>query len=443
MYNNKKILVLGLAKSGYEVCKVLSKLNCDITLNDININQDENIINDLKKRNIKIILGEHPDDLLDTSFSYVIKNPGIKIDHKYVLKAKELGIPVINEMEVGYNLIREKANVTIIGITGTNGKTTTTTLIYEILKEKYPNNVHLCGNIGFPLCSFVEKVKDKDILVIETSCQQLENLVNYKPDIAVLTNITKAHLEFMKTYEHYKYVKGKIFQNQTKSDVLIVNNNDTNSKELVKTAKSKIKYFGIDTYIKDNYIYYLNNQVISLNDIILRGNHNYENIMASIMVCKELNVEDEIIRKVLKTFKGVEHRLEFVRKVNDRIFYNDTEATNIKCTQIALSSFNEKIIVILGGYERGQDFNDLKDYLTNVKAILAIGETKDRVEKFALDNNILCYKYEHLKDAVIKGYEISSPNDIILLSPASASWDQYKKCEDRGDEFKKIVNTLE
>lgn len=442
MYNNKKVLVLGLAKSGYEVCKVLSSLNCDITLNDINTNQDEKVIEELESLNIKIILGEHPDNLLDSSYSYLIKNPGISIDHKYVIKAKELGIPVINEMEVGYNLIREKANVKIIGITGTNGKTTTTTLIYEILKEKYKDKVYLCGNIGYPLCSFVDKVKDNDILVIETSCQQLENLVDYRPDIAVITNISKAHLEFMKTYDHYKYVKSKIFINQTKNDVLIVNNNDENIKEMVSSAKSKVKYFGKSAYIKDNYIYYLDDKIISTNDLIIRGQHNYENIMASIMVCKEFNIEDETIIKVLKQFNGVEHRLEFVRKLNDRVFYNDTEATNIKCTQIALSSFDEPIILLLGGYERGQDFNELKDYIKNVKLILAIGETKDRVYEFAINNNITCYKCNDLESAIKKAYELSLPFDIILLSPASASWDQYKRCEDRGDEFKKIVNLL-
>ena len=442
MYNNKKVLVLGLAKSGYEVCKVLSSLNCDITLNDINTNQDEKVIEELESLNIKIIIGKHPDNLLDSSYSYLIKNPGISIDHKYVIKAKELGIPVINEMEVGYNLIREKANVKIIGITGTNGKTTTTTLIYEILKEKYKDKVYLCGNIGYPLCSFVDKVKDNDILVIETSCQQLENLVDYRPDIAVITNISKAHLEFMKTYDHYKYVKSKIFINQTKNDVLIVNNNDENIKEMVSSAKSKVKYFGKSAYIKDNYIYYLDDKIISTNDLIIRGQHNYENIMASIMVCKEFNIEDETIIKVLKQFNGVEHRLEFVRKLNDRVFYNDTEATNIKCTQIALSSFDEPIILLLGGYERGQDFNELKDYIKNVKLILAIGETKDRVYEFAINNNITCYKCNDLESAIKKAYELSLPFDIILLSPASASWDQYKRCEDRGDEFKKIVNLL-
>lgn len=441
MYNNKKVLVLGLAKSGLEVCKVLSKLNCDITLNDINENQDINTINELKQMGIKIILGSHPDNLLDSTYSYLIKNPGIAIDHKYVLKAKELNIPVINEMEVAYNLIREKANVKIIAITGTNGKTTTTTLIYNILKAKY-KNVYLCGNIGYPLCSFVSKVKDNDILVVETSCQQLENLNLYKPDIAVLTNISPAHLEFMKTYEHYKYVKSKIFLNQESNDLLITNYNNTEAKNLVKTSKSKIEYFNKDSFLKDNYIYYKDEKIISLDDIFIKGNHNYENIMASIMVCKSLNVDNDTIIKVIKNFKGVEHRLEFVKNVNNRIFYNDTEATNIECTKIALSSFNKPIILILGGYNRGQDFNELKKYLTNVKTILAIGETRDYVEKFALDNNILCYKYEYLKDAILKGYEISNENDVILLSPASASWDQYKKCEDRGDEFKNIVNNL-
>ena len=251
----------------------------------------------------------------------------------------------------------------------------------------------------------------------------------------------------MKTYEHYKYVKSKLLQNQTKEDIAILNNESDELKDAVRNAKSTKKYFSskniiTGSYIKENEIYYYNEKIIALKDIKLRGIHNYENIMASIMVVKELGVTKEDINKVLTTFMGVEHRLEYVNTVNNRTFYNDTEATNIKCTQIALSSFEEPTIIILGGLERGQNFNDLAPYMKNVKAILAIGQCRKRVVDFAKDNGKLVYEYEYLKDATLKAYEISQENDVILLSPASASWDQYKQCEDRGAEFKNIVNNL-
>ena len=170
--------------------------------------------------------------------------------------------------------------------------------------------------------------------------------------------------------------------------------------------------------------------------------HNYENIMASIMAVKEFNCSNDSIKEVLENFYGVEHRLEFVKEVNGVKYYNDTEATNIKCTQIALSSFNEPTILILGGYERGQDFNLLLPFTNNVKTIIAIGETKDRVEDFAIKNNITCYKFETLKEGFSKIKEIVKPGDVVLLSPASASWDYYNRCEERGDEFKNYVNAL-
>ena len=447
MYENKKIFILGFAKSGYEVAKVLANKNNYILINDGGSlkETDKEKYEELKNLGVNFVFNSHPDDLFDESYDLLIKNPGISIDHKYVLKANKLNIPVVNEVEVAYNLLKDK-NVKIIAITGTNGKTTTTTLIYEMLKkDKFP--VHLAGNIGYPLCSILDKVKENDIIVTEISCQQLENMHEFNPNVAVMTNISEAHLEFMKTFEHYKYVKSKLLKNQTNKDVAILNYSDEILKEFSKNVKSKVKWYSSKeklngSYILNNNIYYYDELIISLKDIKLRGIHNYENIMASIMAVKEFNCSNDSIKEVLENFYGVEHRLEFVKEVNKVKYYNDTEATNIKCTQIALSSFNEPTILILGGYERGQDFNLLLPFTNNVKTIIAIGETKDRVEDFAIKNNITCYKFETLKESFTKIKEIIKPGDIVLLSPASASWDQYNRCEERGDEFKKYVNTL-
>lgn len=448
MYIDNKILILGFARSGYEAAKVLINRNNKVILNDGKELQesDQERYEELKAMGVEFIFGNHPDDLLDNTFDYIIKNPGVPIDHKYVLKAKELGIPVINEVEMTYNLIPKDKNIKVIGITGTNGKTTTTTLIYKMLIEA-KKRVHLTGNIGYPLCSFLDKLEDNDIIVMETSCQQLENTSNFNPDVAIMTNISEAHLEFMKTYEHYKYVKSKIFKNQTKENIAIINNEDKETMDISKDINSTIKFFSSrkeinGAYIKDESIYYYGDKIIDLDKIKLVGKHNYENAMAAIMAVKEFNVDNESIVNVLNTFTGVEHRLEFVNEINERKFYNDTEATNIKCCQIALSSFNKPIILFLGGYERNQDFNELKEYTNNIKAIIAIGTCRNRVKEFGDNESIPTYEYEYLKDGFKKAWGISEKGDIILLSPASASWDQYKQCEDRGEEFKTYVNEL-
>ena len=444
MFEHQKILILGFARSGYEAAKFLANRNNEIIINDMKAEHDKDKVDELKKLGVKVILGEHPDDLLDDSFDYLIKNPGVPIDHKYVLKARELGIEVINEVEMAYRLLPK--DVKLVAITGTNGKTTTTTLIYEMLK-KANMPCHLTGNIGFPLCGFLDKLKSGDIIVMETSCQQLENLTEFNPDIAVMTNLSEAHIDFLKSYDNYKRVKSKIFQNHTEKNIAILNIENNDVLEVTKNIKSTVKYFSSKKeingcYLKNNAIYYYDEKVVNLSDIQLVGTHNYENIMASIMVVKELGVDNEVIVSLLKEFTGVEHRIEFVKNLNGRSFYNDSKATNIKATQIALSSFNKPTILLLGGMERGQNFNDLKEYFNNVKAIVAYGECKNRIKDFADSVDVKCYVVDTLEVAVKEAYSLSSEGDVILLSPASASWDQYKCFEDRGVEFKKIVNSL-
>ena len=442
MLQNKKVLILGMARSGYSAALTLNKLNCEIIVNDYNeedkLNKEQ--VNKLRELKIKCIFGHHPDDLLDETFDYIIKNPGIRNDHKYVLKANELGISVINEVELAYNLLPK--DITLISITGSNGKTTTTTLTYNILKEAgLP--VHLAGNIGYPLCSILDKVKKGDIIVSEISCQQLANIDKFKPSIALLTNLSPAHIDFFGSYEKYKDIKKKLFQNQTESDIAIINYDNSDSLEKTKDIKAHKLYFSVnlngDCYYKNNKFYYQDEVVMDRDKMFLKGNHNVSNALGAILIAKRFNISNSIIENVLKKFKGVEHRLEYVDRINDVTFYNDTEATNIKCTQIALSSFDSPIILFLGGLERGQDFDELKSFLKYVKAIIGIGECRERVREFAKKNNIENYIYEHLSDGFKKSLEIAIKNDIILLSPASASWDQYPECEERGLEFKNLV----
>ena len=446
MFENKKILVLGMARSGYEACKYLSKHNNTIILNDggSRDKQDDAKVKELEQLGITLIFDSHPDDLLDDSFDYIIKNPGIRNDHKYVVKAKELGIPVINEAEMAYRLLPD--DVTLIGITGTNGKTTTTTLTYEMIK-KSGKRVHLAGNIGYPLCSFLDKLESGDIIIMEVSCQQLANMDKFNPHIALMTNLSEAHIDFFGSYEAYKEDKLKLFKNQRDDDIAILNIENDDVMKGTTDIKSNVKYFSSKreingAYMLDNKLYYYDEFIINRDEFLLKGNHNVENALGAMMIAKEVGVNNESIVSVLKTFTGVRHRLEFIDKVKGVDYYNDTEATNTKCTQIALSSFDKNVILILGGLERGQDFHDLDNFISPVKEIVGIGECRDRVKEYGESVGIKTNTFEKLVEAMDYINSVVVDGDTVLLSPASASWDQYKQCEDRGDEFRDIVKEL-
>jgi len=446
MFENNKILILGMARSGYEAAKILIKRNNEVYLIDDKNESEHDFekVRELRKLGVKTIFGFHPNDLLDKSFNYLIKNPGVPINHEYVVKAKGLDIEVINEVEMAYRLFKGK--VKLIGVTGTNGKTTTTTLIYETIK-KAGLPVHLTGNIGYPICGFLDKISDNDIVVMEVSSQQLENVKYFKPDIAVMTNLYPAHTDFFGTYDNYKNVKSKIFNNQIAHDLAILNYDNDDVLKLLPKIKSQIKYFSAqkpyaDCYLKDNIIYYKNVKVIDTNLIKIRGHHNYENIMAMILVVKEFQISNEIIVEVLKEFNGVEHRLEYVKKINDRTFYNDSKATNITSTKIALSSFNQSTILIMGGKEASQNFKELNNNLKNVRLVVCYGENKEKIQVWLDQLGIYCFQCNNLIEATKLAYKKSKQDEIILLSPASASWDQFTSFEKRGEVFKSTINEL-
>ena len=447
MFQNNKILILGFARSGYNAAKFLVKRGNDVTLNDSKSEDklDKDQIKELEDLGVKLVFGSHPDDLLDDSFDYLIKNPGVPIDHKYVLKARELGIEVINEVEMCYRLLPEGVN--LVSITGTNGKTTTTSLTYEIFKKAFGDNAVLAGNIGCPLSSVMDQIKEGTYLIMEISCQQLENFSQFRPHVGAMTNLSPAHIDFLKSYENYKNVKTKLFMNQDSKDIAILNYDNEDVIESTKNIKSNKKYFSsnhiIDgCYLLDNHIYYYGEDIINCDLVKLAGTHNLENCMTAIMIAKEYNISNKDIVSAISEFNGVEHRLEYVDTVDGVRYYNDTEATNIRCSQIALSSFKCPIILFLGGLEREQKFEDLNDYMENVKAIIAIGQCRERVRDYAVSINKDVYVYEHLVDGFDKAVEISEPGDVVLLAPASASWDQYKECEVRGTEFKNKVKEL-
>lgn len=442
MFTHKKIFILGMARSGYEAAKLLSQFENEIVITD-GKDQDKNLINELTNLGVRVEITNNQVDLLDDSYDYVIKNPGIKYDSPVVVKAKELGIKIINEVEMAYYFLDKSVN--IIGVTGSNGKTTTVSLIYEFMKNAF-NNVYLAGNIGTPLSHFVRDIKPNGYLILEISDHQLCDMYDFKTNVSVLTNITPTHLDFHPSYEVYKNMKKKIFNNHTDDDLAIINSDNVESLEVTKNISSNKVYFGKDksnlAYYDNTGIYYNNELVVKLSDIILTGEHNYQNIMAAIIAVKKYNVSNEVIKSVLSSFKGVEHRLEFVDEINGIKFYNDSKATNCVSTNTALNSFKEPIILLLGGLDRGHSFHDLDDSMKNVKAVVCFGETKDRIEEFCKDLNITCYKNDTLKEGMNIVKDISTKGDIVLLSPACASWDQYDCMEDRGNEFKSLVKDM-
>lgn len=439
MFENKKIFILGMARSGYEAAKLLSDYNNEIIVTD-GKEQDSSLVSELESLGVKVIITGDQLSLLDDSFDYVIKNPGIKYDNPVVVKAKELGIKVINEVEMAYSFLDKSVN--IIGVTGSNGKTTTTTLISEFMKNSF-DNVYLGGNIGIPLSNFVRDIKPNSYLVLEISDHQLCDMYDFKTNVSVLTNITPTHLDFHKSYEVYQMTKKKIFNNHTSDDLAVINKDDEVSMKITDDIKSTKVYYGHDktnlAYYDEEGIYYDGKLVIKLDDIILKGKHNYQNIMGAIIAVKKYGVTDEVIQKVLKEFKGVEHRLEYVDTINGVTYYNDSKATNCVSTITALNSFDKPTILLLGGYDRGHSFHDLDDSMKNVKCVVCFGETKNRIEEFCNDLNIKCYKNDTLKEAMNVVKDICTPGDVVLLSPACASWDQYDRFEDRGDEFKNLV----
>ena len=438
MFKNKKIFILGTARSGYNVAKLLYKNN-EIVITDKN-DQDEEKVRELESLGVKFIKTDKPLDIFNASFDMVIKNPGVMPFHELLIEANKLNIPIYNEMEVAFHFLPK--NIKIIGVTGSNGKTTTTTIIYELLK-KMNISVVLGGNIGFPLSEVIPLIKNGDVLLLEISDHQLINFKDFKTDISVLTNLCQTHLDYHGNYENYKKVKHNIFNHHTEKDIAIINQNNLDSMDITKDIKSKKEYFnGKDAFIKDDFIFIKDEKIININDIKIKGQHNYENIMAALLVINEFEINKDIIKDFFMNFNGVEHRIEFVSQKDNLKFYNDSKATNPTSTITALDSFNEDIYLILGGMQRNQNFHELDNHLKNVKKIYAIGQVTDEVFDYAKEVNInseKCYTLSKAMD-MIKNDNLN--NGVVLLSPASASWDQYDKFETRGDEFKNLAKTI-
>lgn len=444
-FQKKHVLVLGLAKSGLAAAKLLHRLGARVVVNDMKPYEENEAAKELERLGIKVICGHHPVNLLDDEkVEYIVKNPGIPYTNILIQQATEKGIPIITEVELAY-LISEAG---IIAITGSNGKTTTTTLIYEMLKAD-GQKVLIAGNIGQVACEVCSQATKEHIVVMELSSFQLLGTIEFRPKIALLLNIFDAHLDYHGTKDAYMKAKQRIFMNQKEEDYSVINANDKHVVSLAEVTKGQKVRFSTtltDTngaYINDGKVYFRDEYIMDLKDIVLPGEHSLENILAAISVVKLKGVKNESIKKVLTTFQGVKHRLQYVATVNGRKFYNDSKATNILATEKALLAFRSPTILLAGGLDRGNEFDELKQAMRYVKAVVTFGETAPKIERVAKELGIEQIKrVDNVEQAAIYAYEISNEGDVILLSPACASWDQYKTFEQRGDIFINAVHKL-
>lgn len=443
-FKHKKVLVLGLAKSGVSAASLLHKLEAFVTVNDRKPFSENPEAQGLLQQGIKVICGSHPIELLDEGFDYIVKNPGIPYDNPLVKGAAVKGIPVLTEVELAY-LVSEAP---FIGITGTNGKTTTTTLVFEMLNKggKLPL---IAGNIGTVASEVAQEAKEENNIVIELSSFQLMGIESFRPKISIFINLYEAHLDYHGSIEDYAKAKANITANQTEEDFLVINADQPALEELLSFSKAEKIYFSTKMVLEkgasiiDGAIYYNNEKIMDTDSIALPGKHNLENILCAVIAAKVSGVGNEEIEEVLKTFTGVKHRTQFVRSLNGRSFYNDSKATNVLAAKSALEAFEQPTILLAGGLDRGNSFDELIPYMENVKALITFGETASKLMKTAERAGIQTVKHvDNVEAAVPAAYSISEEGDVILLSPACASWDQYRTFEVRGDIFIDEVHKL-
>lgn len=445
-FQNEKVLVLGLAKSGVSAAKLLHDLGALVTVNDGKPFNENPQAQELLEAGITVITGSHPIELVDEGFSLMVKNPGIPYTHPMVARALELHIPVITEVELAY-LISEAP---IIGITGTNGKTTTTTMIATILNEnRTKGQARLSGNIGYPASSVAQEATNDDELVMELSSFQLKGTQSFHPHIAVITNLYEAHIDYHQTRADYVASKWKIQANMTADDYLVLNWQQEEVRELAKTTQAQVVAFSttekVDgAYLLDGNLYYKDELVMPADQLGVPGSHNIENALAAIAVAKLMHVENSAIQTALSQFHGVKHRTQFIKEIAGVRYYNDSKATNILATQKALAGFDlSKVVLLAGGLDRGNSFDALIPSLKGLKAIILFGETKDKLADAAKQAGVTSITMtENVETAVPIAAKLAQSGDIVLLSPANASWDQYPNFEVRGDKFIAAIEKL-
>ncbi len=435
-FQNKKVLILGLARSGQAAAKLLSKLGAIVTVNDGKAFEENPSAQVLLEEGIKVICGSHPLELLDEDFALMVKNPGIPYSNEMVKKALDKGIQVLTEVELAY-LISEAP---IFAITGSNGKTTTTTMIADVLNHAGQSAL-LSGNIGFPASEVAVDAKENDRLIMELSSFQLMGVDQFRPHIAVITNLMPTHIDYHGSFEEYVNAKWNIQNNMSDKDFLILNGDQEISYDLANKTKATILYFSsqkeVDgAYCLDGKLYFEGEYIMDADQIGVPGLHNVENALATIAVAKLANVDNDSIKKTLASFGGVKHRLQYVGQVNQIKFYNDSKSTNILACQKALSSFdNSNLILIAGGLDRGNEFDDLVPDIIGLKKLILLGQSADKMKKAAEKAGVSYLDAKDVAEATAIAFKEAKQGDVVLLSPANASWDMYKSFETRGDEF--------
>lgn len=444
--SGKKVLVVGLARSGMAAIRVLKKLGAEVTLSESKKKDDIKEIGFLNENNVEIV-GQDM-SVFERDFDFVVKNPGVPYKSPMMQKLQERNIPVITEIELAYQVAKPQH---YIAITGTNGKTTTSTLTYEILRRAFPGKAHLCGNIGIPLCEIVMEnglmEEGGHYIALEISNFQLVNIDKFRPEVATIINLTPDHIDFMGSLDNYYKSKTEVYRNMAGNDVFLLNADDPVVKEYtdrypVKCAKESFSTDGqsADCIAKDGYLEIKGEKIIPLNAIKIVGKHNLQNVMIAVSAAKAIGISNDVILEAVSSFKGVEHRIEFVREIDGVKYYNDSKGTNTDATITALKAFDHGVILLVGGFEKGLPMDEMKKHLGCVKKIIGFGACGARLVRDLVGEDGIVVTT--LDEAVAEANKIAESGDTVLLSPTTSSFDQYTCFEERGDHFKKIINAL-
>ncbi len=442
----KKVLVIGLARSGLAAIKVLHRLGAEITLSETKTRDQLPEAEELEALGVTIRDQSMP--VFEEKYDLAVKNPGVPYRAPTIMKLKENGVPVITEIELAYRVSKPQH---FLAITGSNGKTTTSTLLYEILHKAFGEKAHLCGNIGIALCEMVMDYNlfenEGHYFALEVSNFQLVDIDKFRPEVATIINLSPDHIDFMGGLDNYYKSKTEIYRNMRDGDEFILNTDDKTLLEYVSRypVKCPVNSFSLDrddtdSFIRDGFIYIRGEKVMPLSAINLVGKHNIQNVMVAVAAAKAVGISNDIITQAVSEFKGVEHRIEFVREINGVRYYNDSKGTNTDATVTAVKSFDRGVILLVGGFEKGLPMDELRANLGSVKQVIGYGACGARlISELAPDDGILV---NTLNEAVSRAYEIAQSGDTVLLSPTTSSFDQYSCFEERGDHFKELVNAL-
>ena len=449
LVEGKKVLVFGSGISGIGAAGLLEERGADVVLYDGNdkLNREELRAKLGAESRAEIVLGECPEELI-RSLDMMVISPGVPTDLPVVNRMRECGIPIIGEIELAYELGKGE----VLAITGTNGKTTTTALLGEIMKRA-SDSAFVVGNIGNPYTTVVDETREDSVIVAEMSSFQLETIVTFRPRVSAILNITPDHLNRHHTMEAYIEAKMNVAKNQTKDDVCVLNYEDEVLRKFGEEVTAQVLYFSSKRklekgiYLENGNIIYKNPEeclVCNVEELKLLGTHNYENVMAAVAMAASYGVDMDVIRETVRDFAGVEHRIEFVAEKNGVAYYNDSKGTNPDAAIKGIQAMRRPTMLIGGGYDKDSSYKEwIESFDGKVKKLVLLGQTKEKIAKEAEEcgfhDIILVDTFE---EAVMTCVKLAEPGDAVLLSPACASWGMFKNYEERGDKFKEIVNSL-